>query len=146
MKPLLLVLLASTSLLACHKDDPINKVAAVVGQPFDLSPQQTATLPTSSTPIGVTLKTVNDSRCPSDGQCIWAGYVAVDVELTDAAPASQMARISLHVKNITGYATDSVRVTLNRRPYSLQLLDVTPYPTLANNGQGKVATLRLLAR
>jgi len=146
MKPLLLTLLASIGLLACKKEDVGNKVEALIGQRFDLALRQTATLPTSSTPVSVALTAVNDSRCPIGTQCFVAGYATVEVELRDAAPAAQIARISLHTKNLPGYTADSVQVTLNQRLYSLQLLDVTPYPGAENGNSTKVATLRLLAR
>ena len=146
MKTNLLILLMSAGLVACKKDALTNEVAAVTGQSFDLPTQRTATLPTSSTPVSVTLTAVNDSRCPIGVQCFLAGYATVEVELRDAAPAAQIARISLHTKTIPGYTADSVQVTLNQRSYSLQLLDVTPYPGVENGNPTKIATLRLRAR
>jgi hypothetical protein len=146
MKTPFLLLLVSAGLLACKKDNPTNQVEALISQPFTLGTQQTATLPAGSTPISVTLKIINDSRCPAGTQCIWAGYAAVEVALADASASVQQARISLGPKDIPGYATDSVRVTLNQRPYSLQLLGVAPAPTPANSAEAKTATFRLLAR
>jgi hypothetical protein len=146
MKTPFLILLVSAGFLACKKDNPTNKVAVVIGEPFSLTIQQTATLPTSTTPISVTLQTINDSRCPAGTQCVWAGYAAVEVALADASASVQQARISLGTKNIPGYTTDSVRVTLNQRSYSLQLLAVAPAPTLANSTEVKTATFRLLKR
>ncbi|RZK61058.1 MAG: hypothetical protein EOO59_06000 [Hymenobacter sp.] len=146
MKPLVLALLAASGLLACKKDALTTSVEAVIGQPFDLAPQQTATLPAPAGSISVTLKAVRDSRCPVGVQCLLAGYATVDVELADASAAVQTARISLHTKTVPNYSADSVRVTLNQRPYSLQLLDVTPYPGVENGNPTKLARLRLLAR
>ncbi|RZK22462.1 MAG: hypothetical protein EOO56_08505 [Hymenobacter sp.] len=146
MKPLLLALLAGTGLLACQKEDPTTKAAVIIGQPFDLALQQTTTLPTSSAPISLTLKTVNDSRCPIGVQCLVAGYATVEVALADATPNVQTVRISLHTNNLPNYTADSVALTLNQRPYSLLLLDVTPYPGAANGNETKTARLCLRAR
>lgn len=42
---------------------------------------------------------VSDSRCPENVQCVWAGYVNVDLELTGV---STEGRISEHVKMCLG--------------------------------------------
>lgn len=105
--------------------------------------QQTATLPApSGGPISITLTDVQDSRCPSGMQCIWAGYAAVTLQLTDATAAPQTARLTL-LNNLPTYTRDSVSVTLNRREYWLRLLDVTPYPGEGNGSTKRTATLRL---
>lgn len=143
MKTLLVVLVASYGLLACKKDDAAGKVAAAIGQPFDLTEQQTTTLPVSgSSALSITLTKVLESRCPATMQCITAGYAAVDVELADAATAPQTAHISLGASRVPAYTRDSVTVTLSTQKYWLRLLDVKPYPTGAS-GQTKTATLRL---
>lgn len=143
MKTLLasFVLIASSGLLACKKDDA-SKTATAIGQPFDLDDKQTTTLPTSTgSLLSVRISQINDSRCPSNAYCITAGYATVDVELTDATATPQLARIGLRVAVPPNYARDSVSVTLNQQKYWLRLLDVKPYP--GGSSQTKTATLRL---
>ena len=143
MKFLPLMLLASSALLACKKDAGPGSSSVVIGQPFSVAMQQTATLPaTSGGPITITLTDVQDSRCPSGMQCIWAGYAAVTLQLTDATATPQTARLTL-LNNLPTYTRDSVSVTLNRREYWLRLLDVTPYPGEGNGSTKTMATLRL---
>ena len=141
------MLVAGSLLAACKTTTGPAAPALGSGQPFELVMQQAATIPASgSAPISLTLTEVKDSRCPSGAQCIWAGYVAVSVRLTDATAVPQTARISLLYKGLPGYAPDSVAVTLNQRAYWLRLLDVAPYPSLVGSSQPPTATLRLRPR
>lgn len=146
MRTALLLVLASGGLLACKKELTTAPAAASIGQPFEVALQQTTTLPAAGGPVRIALSGVQDSRCPSGGQCIWAGYVAVTVELTDATATPQTARISLHYKDLPGYALDSVAVTLNQQAYWLRLLAVTPYPSLVGSSQPTTAKLCLRPR
>ncbi len=143
MKMRIALLLAGNLLLACKKEDTATKVAAVVGQPFDLAEQQSTTLaPGSANALSVRLTQVLDSRCPIGTYCFLAGSVAVDVELTDATAAPQAARIYLSSHNaLPNYSRDSVSVLLNQQKYWLRLLAVNPYPSTGS--PPKVATLRL---
>ena len=143
MKTLLVMLIAGGGLLACKKDDATGKVAAIIGQPFDLADKQTTTLPVSGgSPLSITLTKVLDSRCPTGMQCITAGYAAVDVELADATTAPQTAHISLNFSGLPGYTRDSVAVVISQQKYWLRLLDVKPYPSTTSS-QTPIATLRL---
>jgi hypothetical protein len=146
MKRLLSVLVASSLLVACKTTVVPATQALRIGQPFELVMQKAAAIPAGGGPITLTLTEVKDSRCPSGGQCIWAGYVAVTVQLTDAAAIPQTARISLRYKDLPNYTLDSVAVTLNQQAYWLRLLDVTPYPSLAGSSQPTTAKLRLRPR
>lgn len=147
MRNTLLIVLAGSGLLACKKELAISQADASIRQSFEVALQQTTTLPTTAGgPVRFGLTSVQDSRCPSDAQCIWAGYVAVTVELTDGTAIPQTARISLRYKDLPDYASDSVAVTLNQQAYWLRLLGVTPYPSLAGSSQPTTATLRLRPR
>ena len=62
---------------------------------------------------------VNDSRCPMDVECIWAGKVDVSIEVK--SPATGNLVLST-INNIIDKSTD----TLGN--YSFQLIKVLPYP------------------
>lgn len=62
---------------------------------------------------------INDSRCPSDVECIWAGKADVSIDVT--SPVSGSLVLSTLNNNIYK-STD----TLGN--YSFQLIDVSPYP------------------
>jgi hypothetical protein len=128
----LLVLLAG-GLLAC------GKTSMQAGQVVTLVPKQPTTLALGRPgSVEATLTELNDSRCPSDVVCIWAGTIDATLALTDGS-TTQTVRLG-YQKN---YASDSVDVTLNQQRYWVRLLDVTPYPSTKNGGLLRTATLRL---
>lgn len=143
MKFLPLTLLACSTLLACKKDAGLGTLDTGSSQLFKVTIQQLVTVPaTSGGPITITLTDVQESRCPSGMQCIWAGYAAVTLQLTDATATPQTARINLLARDLPTYTLDSVNVTLNQKKYWLRLLDVSPYPGTGSSS-AKTATLRL---
>jgi hypothetical protein len=128
----LLVLLAG-GLLAC------GKTSMQARQVVALVPKQPTTLALGGPgSVEATLTELNDSRCPSDVVCIWAGTIDATLALTDGS-ATQTVRLG-YEKN---YASDSVDVLLNKRRYWVRLLDVTPYPSSKNGSLLRTATLRL---
>lgn len=109
------------------------------GQVVALVPKQPATLALGGLgSVEATLTELNDSRCPSDVVCIWAGTIEATVVLTDGS-TSQTVRLG-YQKN---YAVDSSKATLNQQHYWVRLLDATPYPSTKNGSQLRIATLRL---
>jgi hypothetical protein len=62
-----------------------------------------------------TITEINDSRCPSDVQCVWAGKV--DVNIMVEKPYAGTVELSSHNHSID---------TLG--DFSFELIDVAPYP------------------
>lgn len=88
------------------------------GQPFQLKVGQTAALPDSS--LALRFEAVaQDSRCPVDVQCIWAGDGVVRLSLRTAADSSTA---DLHTNSGAGPA--SVRLGA----WTIELLSLTPAP------------------
>lgn len=77
-----------------------------------------------------------DSRCPSDVQCVWAGQVIVDLTVT--SPQSQSGQVSL---TLMGGQSDPI-LTGN---YAITLLAVDPYPETSDpfDASSYVATLQV---
>lgn len=65
--------------------------------------------------LNFTITEVNDSRCPSDVVCIWAGKVDVKIEVESPVPGT-----------ITLSTYDNPVDTVGN--YSFKILDVSPYP------------------
>lgn len=61
------------------------------------------------------IKEVNDSRCPSDVVCVWAGKADVTIEIE--SPVSETFTLS---------TSDNKIDTVGN--YSFELIDVSPYP------------------
>jgi hypothetical protein len=97
-------------------DDSLSEL----GSQFKLKIDQTTAIKSDN--IRVTLLNVtNDSRCPSDVQCIWAGQVSVlvsvikdDVKLGNVTLTLGAGNPELAVKNVGDY--------------TVEVLEVNPYP------------------
>jgi hypothetical protein len=113
-----------TSALAQQLDE--NTIAAELDTPFQLRINQTAIIKSENVSIKF-LDVMEDSRCPSDVQCIWAGQVNISL-------------------NISKFYVSPVRMNLTLGPLGsnssmgelddskIQLLEVQPYPK-ASTGQ-----------
>lgn len=146
MKTLLFLLLAGSGMAACKKDSGTDQKTAG-NAAIALTYKQPVAVPTGSLGTAqVTLTEVLDSRCPANAFCIWAGYAAVTVELTDAISPPQTVRLSLLNKLSPAYTLDSVAITLNQQAYWLRLVEVSPYPSTGTGSQPQTATLRLRPR
>jgi hypothetical protein len=67
---------------------PSGSIQAGVGQNFDLKAGESARV--TGTPITVIFRSVSqDSRCPSDVQCVWAGDGAISLGLQSTTVPSQ---------------------------------------------------------
>ncbi len=103
-----LAFLIATGLAACASSP--DEVAP--GESFTLAPGTEAIVKGGGPRVrfeGV----LEDSRCPSDVQCIWAGEVVVDVTIGDGSSSRRSMR--------PGEAVASGRFRVN-------LLEVQPYP------------------
>jgi hypothetical protein len=105
-------LAASISLPGAHASG-----GAVIGQPFSLRVNQTANIE----PAGINVTFVNvteDSRCPSDVECVWAGQVSIVVDVSAPGGNSQLDL------TLSGGQSE----TKSFGNYSIRLVDVQPYP------------------
>ncbi|GAB2468731.1 hypothetical protein GCM10011375_29850 [Hymenobacter qilianensis] len=111
-------------LASCQKEDATPLLTAAFNQPVTLRFQQSAALPNQNTPeLTITVKDVNDSRCPSDVICFWAGVVYTNLGIQDQSGASQTLTLSL------GGINDTVApVQANGQQYNIILKEVMPYP------------------
>jgi len=76
-------------LVACQQQD----AAASLGQPFELAPGQPVTI--SETGLQVQFNAVTeDSRCPAQVQCIWAGRASVELALIAPNVAPETVTLS----------------------------------------------------
>lgn len=99
---------------------PLPEIHEVeLGKAFDLPLGQSAQLKNS--PLTLSWKTpAQDSRCPSDVNCIWAGEVKVAV-LTQKGQSSATLNLGL-----PGNASGALAAEMGN--YTLTLNDVKPYP------------------
>jgi hypothetical protein len=117
--------------------DPAPTTASTIqpfGEPFTLPIDQTINLEDGGS---ITFDGVSeDSRCPSDVQCVWAGQVIADLTVT--GPQGQSGQVSL---TLMGGQSDPV-ITGD---YTITLLAVDPYPESSGpfDASSYVATLQV---
>ena len=82
----------------------------------------------STDDLKFTFLDVDDSRCPSDATCVWAGQVTATIRIENQT----------HTKIIDFMPSDSYTFF---SPYKTILLDVSPYPTSTEKPDDHIATL-----
>jgi hypothetical protein len=106
-------LAASFSITDAHGSD----VVAEIGQPLTLMINQTARIETADLDLTFA-KVTEDSRCPSDVTCIWAGQVSIVVDVTAPDGSGQLTL------TLSGGQSEAKSFG----DYSIRLADVQPYP------------------
>lgn len=92
--------------------------------------------------LGATLRFVeeaNDSRCPSNVTCVWAGEVTARLEWTIGRRAPETVALTGHVGG--DVAEDAKGVSAEVAGYRFTLLAMAPYPIDGEPGGTPVATL-----
>ena len=77
--------------------------------------------------LSFTLKGVEDSRCPSDVTCVWAGHVTVTVLIENQTQAKMI-----------DFAPGDSSTFFS--PYKITLLDVSPYPVSTEQASDHIVT------
>ena len=107
---------SSTGLARCEASNP-DQVCARLGEPFDVRVGQTAYI--ADTRLSIQVDGVpEDSRCPRDVQCVWAGNARVVLGLRDGEhtdTASLSSTLEPH--------------SLTRWDYRIELVNVEPETT-----------------
>ncbi len=106
-------------------DEPtvkFNVNPVTLAYPFKLSVNQTAYLATADLDFRF-VNVTEDSRCPSDVQCIWAGQVSILVEYSRASTGEHLGNFTL---TLMGGASSDVLV--GAEGYLVKLAQVDPYP------------------
>ncbi len=111
--------MGNTSDVQPEKSFPIEKRIGSIqalDAPFELKSQQYVEIPAENLTITF-LKVVEDSRCPSDVTCVWAGKADLIFDILK----NQSKEITLST-----YTNNTLNVF---DKYKIQLIDVKPYPT-----------------
>jgi hypothetical protein len=105
-----------TGLARCDSAGGGGVVCARLGEPFNVRVGETAYI--ADTRLSVRVDSVpDDSRCPRDAVCVWAGNARVSLTLRDAS----------NTDDVEVNSTVDPRA-LVRWGYTVQLVDVQPTP------------------
>jgi hypothetical protein len=118
MKVLTLLLFPILLFFSCTEDPECIDTA--IGEEITIQVFDSATYCNEN--LSITFNTYpNDSRCPSDVTCIWAGFVEVELSV-NLKGKDTVLKLSTE-PNISG-----IPVQANVGDYSIKLIDVIPYP------------------
>lgn len=121
----ILVLAMGIFLLGCTQP-PNDRIPVYIGQEFELKGNETAHIESES--LDLSIRDIDDSRCPSDVSCVQAGQVNVKVVLTKEGDLLGFEELVQ-----SGDETPSVLVGFpqardNAVVYNVTLVGVVPYP------------------
>jgi hypothetical protein len=124
---------------AWGNDEGIN-----FGQEFSLQQYEQIILFGGETPrrLYLTLKQINDSRCPANANCVQAGNA--NITLTASNSQGKDEKIELCIGDCGNGSireTHTVIAPIGEASYEITLKHVKPYPGLAHEGEVKKAVL-----
>ena len=108
-------LLFAVALAACGRDG----LAATLNAPVQLAVGQSAVFKDAD--LKVQVVDVNDSRCPNDVACFWAGVVDVQLAIRSRGRQSRHAVDDSHKATVDGYTIEILEVLPPRGSSSLQI-------------------------
>lgn len=116
---LLALFLSGCSLLPPQNVPEHDVIDAQLGEPFTLRLHQTAHL--TDAPLRVRFSEVTeDSRCPSDVVCVWAGRAILSLRLDESGKEPVDLAVALPSESLRPPGHDRYRITLQ---------SLAPYPT-----------------
>ncbi|MGI0016366.1 MAG: hypothetical protein ACREBU_23345, partial [Nitrososphaera sp.] len=134
-------LISLPTVFAQYPTDTSSGNPITLAFPFKLTINQTAYLE----PADLVFRFVNvteDSRCPSDVQCIWAGQVSILIEYTRSSTGENLGNFILTLPSSSGTYVSTRTI----EGYLVKLARVDPYPVSTKQIQPSdyVATLIVL--
>jgi hypothetical protein len=124
---------AGTGLSRCDGTGTGSVVCARLGEPFDVRVTETAYI--ADTRLSIRVDAVpEDSRCPSDAVCVWAGNARVSLTLRDGSNSDAAAVNS----TLQPQAVD-------RWGYTVRLVDVQPATRAGQPIAAEAYVIRLVA-
>lgn len=122
MKKLIFAFVAvATLFVACKKDDNSNTKTAQLNEVFSLKVNQAAELASEDWKITL-LEITEDSRCPTNAECFWAGRVIAEFKVEKAGEST--------IKTLTDNPENDPTLSTSFTAFGhlVKLDKVTPYP------------------
>ncbi|MDH5379680.1 MAG: hypothetical protein OEW75_02440 [Cyclobacteriaceae bacterium] len=131
--PLLFILLLLFSGSCKNESFGTGEYSGVLNKPLVMGNQHVALFPlVDSNILEVKIRSISDSRCPSDVTCFWEGEVLVAFEIRNINYA-----VSLCLGQ-RDTCISTFEFSFNNINYQLELRNVLPYPSTKNSDQEKV--------
>jgi hypothetical protein len=113
MKSLLVLFFASVLFVSCSA----QKMVTQIDQKLDSNSGKEIVL----------VKIINDSRCPENVQCVWAGEVAFEVAVYENNKITEQIQLKLSSKNQED-VIDWFAQRLPKTDKALKTVNILPYP------------------
>lgn len=126
MKQVTFLLVLLISMVGFSQEDPIQVPQIAV----KIAMGETVAFKKASVTF---IKVLEDSRCPENTTCIWAGQVKALVSVTE--PGKEPKEVELL------FGKEIHNTLLSSEGYTLKCLSVTPSPTSEDNGERDYAIL-----
>lgn len=127
-----LLIIGTIFFSACHSSDPTPTDHLSVGL------HQSARI---GSDVIVRVDSIQDSRCPKNVVCIWAGQAQVNLVLATNTDSSAVKLILSPEKPAN--RLDSTNISLNNNSYKVILHEVNPYPGTGTAGQPQTAVIQV---
>jgi hypothetical protein len=135
----ILIVLVGCSDSSNEAGNDSNKLVtlAVGGNTLTLANKESLTVKNDTETIKISILSIEESRCPSDVECIWAGKVDV---------AFRFGQLRNIITLCLGYhgCEPETEVFYENENYLLKLLEVNPYPSSTNSNEPKSVTFELM--
>ena len=139
MKSIWALIISASLMVACDEDDPSPQGIFDFGTEFQL--QFDATVFSADSVLSVSFKEIiEDSRCPGDATCVWAGIGVISLEVKENG---QSHTVQLGTYDHQTHQNDTII-----SGYYYQLIKLDPYPesTAQISAKDYIATLLIERR
>ena len=119
-KKFLVYILFILPLVSCAENNDPVCLNSPQGEEISIKKSQTISYCKENISISF-LEVVNDSRCPSDVTCVWAGFVEVKLDI-------QGINDGFIINLATGPNPNGIASQVEFEDISIKLVDVIPYP------------------
>lgn len=92
--------------------------------------------------LSIKLNTINDSRCPKNALCIWAGNVVVNLSLLKNDKEAVQQDLCLGCDP----NSDTKIFNVDGKNYQIQLLEVNPYPESGKSNDNTKASVIIIVK
>lgn len=134
------ILLLVVAFAACEKTEESKKIVPF-NQEVSLAANEHVWFGSDTiSGLKVMVDDINDSRCPSDVNCVWAGEARVSLLVN---PKTDSVYVALKISPTNNSVADTVGFTIQNKNYKAALKAVMPYPLANQTTTTKTATFTI---
>lgn len=143
----ILIVFASLLLWQCQKDKTPDPRPSDFGEEFVVSKGQTVMLNQNSGNVDLMVETkdIQESRCPSDVVCVWAGFANASLKLSHNGETGNLD-LCLGSCSEKYNVQDTGYIQLAQVNFGVILKEIAPFPTSQNGNEPKTAVVEVFIK